>query len=444
MDLVTSEKFADWLSWLVQWVNDSLLSAATGWQLLVLLAGFALASLLVGPVRNLLTSHRAGFIQRHVLFSRGFERFLGQFRFLVWLLVSFVAVEVAKAMGWPHQLLSVATSLLAAWVVIQIASGFIGNRALARMFALFAWTIAALNILGWLQPVAQTLDRMAFQAGEFRFSLLMLGKAVLVLGLLLWIAIMLSAFIERRLKDTNDLSPAMQVLLGKLVKLALIVIAILAGLGAVGIDITTLAIFTGALGFGIGFGMQKVVSNLVSGLILLLDKSVKPGDVITIGDTYGWVNSMGARYVSLVTRNGIEHLVPNEDLITQQVENWSYSNKLVRQEVTFGVSYRADIRLAMRLGIEAAGETDRILGEPAPNCFIRGFGDSSVDLILRFWLHDPKDGIANVKGAVLLALWDKLHAHEIEIPFPQRDVHLRSAEPLPVRQEGRGSTDAVE
>lgn len=437
MDLVTSEKFADWWRWLAQWANESLLSAATGWQLLVLLAGFALASLLVGPARNLLASQKSGFIRRHALFSRGIDRFLSQFRFVVWLLVSFVAVEVAKAMGWPHQLLSIATSLLAAWVIIQIASGFIGNRALAGMFALFAWTVAALNILGWLQPVMQTLDRIAFQAGDFRFSLLMLGKAVLALGLLLWLAVVLSAFIERRLKDSNDLSPAMQVLLGKLVKLALIVIAILAGLGAVGIDITTLAIFTGALGFGIGFGMQKVVSNLVSGLILLLDKSIKPGDVITIGDTYGWVNSMGARYVSLVTRNGIEYLVPNEDLITQQVENWSYSNKLVRQEVIFGVSYHADIRLAMRLGIEAANETDRILTEPKPNCFIRGFGDSSVDLILRFWLHDPKDGVANLKGAVLLALWDKLHENNIEIPFPQRDLHLRSAEPLPVRLDDK-------
>ena len=437
MDLVTSEKFADWWRWLAQWVNESLLSAATGWQLLVLLAGFALASLLVGPVRNLLATQKSEFIRRHALFSRGIDRFLSQFRFVVWLLVSFVAVEVAKAMGWPHQLLSIATSLLAAWVIIQIASGFIGNRALAGMFALFAWTVAALNILGWLQPVMQTLDRIAFQAGDFRFSLLMLGKAVLALGLLLWLAVVLSAFIERRLNNSSDLSPAMQVLLGKLVKLALIVIAILAGLGAVGIDITTLAIFTGALGFGIGFGMQKVVSNLVSGLILLLDKSIKPGDVITIGDTYGWVNSMGARYVSLVTRNGIEYLVPNEDLITQQVENWSYSNKLVRQEVIFGVSYHADIRLAMRLGIEAANETDRILTEPKPNCFIRGFGDSSVDLILRFWLHDPKDGVANLKGAVLLALWDKLHENNIEIPFPQRDLHLRSAEPLPVRLDDK-------
>lgn len=439
MESITSEKLGEWWALTLQWVNDSLFSVATGWQLLVLLAGLGLASLLVGPVRNLLAAQRPGFLHRHALFSRGVEKFLAQFRFIVWLLLSFIAVEVAGTMGWPHQLLVIATSLLAAWVVIQIASAFIGNQALARIFAIFAWTIAALNILGWLQPVAQTLDGVAFQAGEFRFSLLMLGKALLAIGLLLWLAVVFSAFIERRLKDSNDLSPAMQVLLGKLVKLALIVIAILAGLGAVGIDITTLAIFTGALGFGIGFGMQKVVSNLVSGLILLLDKSIKPGDVITIGDTYGWVNSMGARYVSLVTRNGIEYLVPNEDLITQQVENWSYSDKLVRQEVIFGVSYHADIRLAMRLAMEAAGETDRILSEPKPNCFIRGFGDSSVDLILRFWLHDPKDGVANLKGAVLLALWDKLHEHEIEIPFPQRDLHLRSAEPLPVRLDDRES-----
>lgn len=180
-----------------------------------------------------------------------------------------------------------------------------------------------------------------------------------------------------------------------------------------------------------------MVSNLISGVILLLDKSIKPGDVIGIGDTYGWINSLGARYVSVVTRDGIEHLIPNEELITQRVENWSYSNNLVRLKVIVGVSYHSDLRKVMALCLEAAAESPRVLKEPNSVCLLKGFGDSSVDLDLRFYINDPKNGTSNVKSDVLLRIWEKFQAHGIEIPFPQRDLHIKTSAPT-LADDGRG------
>ena len=208
--------------------------------------------------------------------------------------------------------------------------------------------------------------------------------------------------------------------------------------------------FSGAVGVGIGFGLQKVVANLISGVILLLDRSVKPGDVIAVGDSYGWIDSLGARYVSVITGDGIEHLIPNEELIANRVENWSYSNDRVRLRATVGISYHADLRRAIDLCLEAALAAPRVLDSPAPACLVTGFGDSSVDLEVRFWINDPVNGTANVRSAVLLGIWDRFHEHGIEIPFPQRDLHLKSATDLRVlaasaaRAPARREPQAVE
>jgi len=173
--------------------------------------------------------------------------------------------------------------------------------------------------------------------------------------------------------------------------------------------------------------LQKIIGNLISGVILLLDKSIKPGDVIAVDDTYGWVNTLGGRYVSVITRDGVEHLIPNELLITERVENWTYSHDRTRLRIAVGVHYDSDVRLAARLCEEAAGQTTRVLQDPAPKSLVKGFGDNSVDLEIRFWIADAHNGVANVKSDVLLDVWDKFHEHGIEIPYPQRDLHLRSA-----------------
>jgi small-conductance mechanosensitive channel len=200
--------------------------------------------------------------------------------------------------------------------------------------------------------------------------------------------------------------------------------ALFVGLNAVGVDLTGLAFLSGAIGVGLGFGLQKVVSNLVSGIIILLDKSIKPGDVISLGDTFGWINTLGARYASVVTRDGKEYLIPNEDLITNQVVNWSHSDAYVRLDIHFGTSYTDDPHKVRQLAIDAAKSVDRVLSHKAPVCHIVGFGDSSVDYVLRFWIEDPTGGLTNIRGNVFLALWDTFHEHGISIPFPQREVRM--------------------
>jgi len=188
--------------------------------------------------------------------------------------------------------------------------------------------------------------------------------------------------------------------------------------------LTALTLFSGAIGVGIGFGLQKIVGNFISGLILLSDKSIKPGDVVQLSDVYGYVKHMGGRYVSVITRDEKEYLIPNEDLITQQVINWSYSSRKIRIRVPVGVSYTADPHEVMQMIVRAVTGIDRIRIDPAPKCLLKGFGESSVDLELRFWIDDPQNGVANITSQVLLRIWDVLKESDIEIPFPQRDVHL--------------------
>jgi small-conductance mechanosensitive channel len=206
-------------------------------------------------------------------------------------------------------------------------------------------------------------------------------------------------------------------------------LALLIGLNAVGIDLTALTVFSGAIGVGLGFGLQKIVSNFVSGIILLTERSIKPGDIIEVGGTHGFVTSLGGRYTALRARDGKEYLIPNETLITDRVVNWTYTSPFVRLDLKFGVAYGTDLRLVRRLAIEAAKETPRVQPSPEPVCHVTEFGDNGVNFLLRFWITDPANGVINVRSEIFLALWDRFVAHGIEVPFPQRDLHLRDLPP---------------
>jgi small-conductance mechanosensitive channel len=331
---------------------------------------------------------------------------------------------ISLAIQGRFYLLGVAASLATAWVVIALVAGLIRNQFVYRLVAVSAWTIAALSILGLLQPTMTALDSIGFVIGGLRVTPLLVIKTSVLLMLTLWAANAASDFLDRRVRSTADLTPSIQVLIGKLIRLVLITFAILIALSTVGIDFSALAFFSGAVGVGLGFGLQKIVSNLVSGIILLADKSIKPGDVISVGDNFGWVDSMGARYISIVTRDGREFLIPNEDFVTQRVINWSYSNDEVRLDVPFGVSYASDPHKICELAVEAAKSVARVLVSPQPVCHLKAFGDFSLNFVLRFWIRDPVDGITNVSGKVLLALWDAFKREGIEIPYPVRDVRI--------------------
>lgn len=335
-----------------------------------------------------------------------------------------ITVMVMRQITWAsrsHLLLS-AASLATAWVVISVVSKFIKNHSIARLVAILAWGLAALNILGLLPSTIEMLDKTAVQFDTFRLSVLTVFKAITVFSILVWGALGLGRFTEAKLGAIDGLSPSLQVLAGKVIKATLLVIAIFGSLSLVGIDFSALAVFSGAIGLGIGFGLQKVVSNLISGFILLTDKSIKPGDVISVGDSYGRIDQLAARYVSVRARDGREYLVPNEDLITSQVINWTFSAMQVRLDVNFGTSYDSDPHQVRELAKKAAASVARVDPKQPPVCHITEFGDSSVNYVLRFWIIDPDKGTTNVRGDVFLALWDALKQAGIQIPFPHREV----------------------
>ena len=345
---------------------------------------------------------------------------------IIFVLLIWAVVLAMREITWPSRsyLLGIIATLATAWLVVTFATRLIANPLLRSVVRYGAWIWVTLAILGITDESEQLLDSIALELGETRISLWLLLQAAFILGVFFMVARFLSRTTSAQIKRNDDISPSMQVLLIKFLQVVLFGAAFFIGLRTVGFDLTGLAVLSGAIGIGVGFGLQKVVSNLVSGIIILLDKSIKPGDVITVGETFGWINSLGARYVSITTRDGREYLIPNEDLITTQVVNWSHSNDFVRLDIYFGTAYGDNPHDVRKLAIEAAASVDRVLEHRPPVCHIVGFGDSSVDYILRFWIKDPTGGLTNIRGNVYLALWDTFADNGISIPFPQREVKM--------------------
>ena len=425
------QRWHDAQAWLEE--NALALSIATVVQLIVVVAAFFVARTLAPRLRQYLATHKGGRFEAQL--ARATKALEPLTLPVIWLLLLWPLFLLATAATLPAQLINLVVSLLAAWVVIRFSANLLRDPLWSRFVSIVAWSIAALNIVGLLIPTMALLDGAAVHVGTLRVSALTVIKAVLLLALLLWLATLIGRVLERRVTSLDSLTPSLQVLVVKLLKIVLTVIAVVAALQTVGIDLTAFAVLTGAIGVGIGFGLQKMVSNFVSGVTILLDRSIKPGDVIAVGETYGRVASLGARYVSIVARDGREFLIPNEDLVTHQVENWSYSSEQLRLKIPVGIAYHADPRAAIALCLEAADATPRILKNPKPACLLKGFGDNSVDLELRVWINDPMNGVSNVKSDVMLEIWDRFQAHGIEIPFPQRDLHVKS--PIEVSLKGR-------
>lgn len=324
-------------------------------------------------------------------------------------------------------LLGIAISLLSAWVLIRVLVQFIDNNFLRSTVAMTGWIIAALSILGILDDTTSALDAFGITMGEFRLSALTVVKGGMALFILLYIATFLSSIMEKQIDKITGLTASSRVLLSKVIRIVLVTFALLIGITTAGIDMSLLAVFSGAVGLGIGFGLQKGVSNLFSGMLLLLDKSIKPGDIIELEGTFGWVEHMGARYTSIVTRDNKAFLVPNEDFITQRVVNWSHGDTLVRVEVQFGVSYDHNPHEINAMAQQAAQGPDRICKDPAPVCHFIEFGESSMNFKLRFWIKDAEKGVTNMRGAVMLALWDTFKENGINIPYPHRQVIIQNS-----------------
>jgi small-conductance mechanosensitive channel len=324
-ELFTAQRLAEIGDLIFQWLSTNVFVLGNAVQLLVIALGLGAAFVTSRRLFPLLERFRA---QRGV--ARFVDAVLPLVLPLIWLLLLWLTIVTATALAWPHLWLEIVASLLTAWVAIRLVSQLARNPILAKALAWTVWSIAALSIVGLLDPTIAVLDSLAVSIGRLRISLYTVVKTTLTLAVLLWLAIYVTGLLETRSRASRALSPSVQVLFAKSFKAVLVGLAILIAVTSVGIDLTALAVVGGALGLGIGFGLQRVISNVVSGVVLLLDQSIRPGDVISVSGTYGWVTALGGRYVSVVTRDGVEHMIPNETLISERVENWTHTNSHTR------------------------------------------------------------------------------------------------------------------
>ena len=298
-------------------------------------------------------------------------------------------------------------------------------KASENVISTLIWLVVGLHLVGLLPGLLEAMDSLAFSVGELRISLLAIVKLILLMGLVLVVAIWLSGIIDRRLTQLPYLSAGAAVGFSKVAKLVLITVAALSVLNLVGIDLTALAVFGGALGVGIGFGLQRIASNFISGFILVFDRSIRPGDVISIGEKFGWVVALHARYVVVRNRDGVDTLIPNENLITTEVINWSYSDPNVRLKIPVSVSYSDDVERAMAIILDIAREHPRVIADPEPVCRLTTFGDHGIHLEARVWVADPQAGFGSVSSDINLAIWRRFKQEGITIPFPQQDVYIK-------------------
>ena len=348
-----------------------------------------------------------------------------------------LARSLLQASHFDISILDAAERLIGAFVAVRIAvllfTASLGNKSWMQHWenrvTLFIWLAIAAEYLGWLDPFISTLDSIGMAAGKSRITLWSVLKLLFTLTLFVLAAAWISRWVERRIKKLNNLAPSTRIGIAKFANAFLIGLSILLGLNAAGVDLTALTVLTGAIGLGLGFGLQSIAANFVSGFVLLMDRSIKPGDVISLSgqsgtstENFGWVQELRGRYVVVRDRDGVEMLVPNQQLISNAVINWSYTDPRIRLKLPIRVSYRDDPELALGILLAACEGQARVLREPAPVSRLMHFSDSGIELELRFWISDPQDGVNNVRSEVNRAIWRLFKEHKITIPVAQREI----------------------
>jgi small-conductance mechanosensitive channel len=440
-DIVPVQEFAQRLQQILTWIETQLWSVDVAIQLGVILAAF-LPALIFGPrLRDLVQQSTQQWMGNPWI-----RRPLSALLILMTPLALYLVITLARvgfgAAERPTAVLEAALSLLTAWLVIRAVTLVIRSKFWSAVAFYIAWPIAALDVFGLLDDVIAQLQMLAIPLGEtedgepVQLTVLDIIRTLIYFAALFWAASFATKAIDRQMAKSEELSPALRALISKALGILLPVLALVIALQLVGFNLATLAIFSGAVGIGIGLGLQQTVSNFAAGFTLLADKSIKPGDAISIDGTFGWVTGMQSRYVSIRTRDGTELLIPNDHFIMNGVVNWSKSDRIVRLHAPFGVTYATrDLKTVQRLAEQAALTVDRVVPDRKPVCNVMEFGDSSVNFDLRFWIKDPENGQANVRSDVYLALWDALDEAGIEIPFPQRDIYIKE---MPTSSPGRG------
>jgi len=296
------------------------------------------------------------------------------------------------------------------------------------------WAGVALHLVGILPEVWDSLDSIAFTAGKQRISFQIVLQGLASLAVSLAISLWVARVVEERVLATERVELSMRVVIAKLVRAGAFLLAILVALPLVGIDITALSVFGGALGVGLGFGLQKIASNYVSGYIILLDRSVRIGDLVTVDGRHGVVKAIESRYTVIRSLDGTESIIPNETLITQSVTNHSYTDRKVLVKVKVAVGYGSDVDRVFALLLDAARRQPRVLADPAPGVWIVALGDNGIEVEMGAWISDPDQGQMALRGAILKEVLETFRAEGIEIPFPQRDIRLVGPAPLPQQQ----------
>ena len=399
------------------------------WQVGVLAVCLFIAWLITRQVKAVLRRRRAA--DPSLAAGAGEEGL----RRVVFPLTALGLVMVARLVlaNWHHtNLLKLAVPLLLAMAVVRLTvhalkrsfprAGWLAS--FERAFAFGAWVVVALHLSGVLPTVIDGLEQVSFSIGKAKVNLWMLLQGALTVFVTVLVALWVAGVIESRLMRTEGLDGNLKLVFTRLSRGLLVVLAVAIGLPLVGIDLTALSVFGGALGVGLGFGMQKIAANYVSGVILLLDRSIRMGNLISVGNERGIVSQITTRYTVLKGMTGIESIVPNETLVGSIVQNETFTDPKVRVSVPIQVSYATDLEKAMAIMVEAAQAQPRVMSDPAPGAFLEAFADSGINLQLGFWIRDPAEGTLGIRSAINMQIWRRFKEEGIEIPFPQREVRV--------------------
>ncbi|CAG0948582.1 Mechanosensitive channel MscK [Methylophilaceae bacterium] len=402
------------------------------WQLAVIVASLLLAWSINGLLR--------AYVMRNA--PESWKVGIGGVNRVLFPLSTLIFVYIGQAVldRWQHTgMLKLAATLLIAMAVIRLvvyALRYIFSpgswlRAMESAIASTVWLILALHLSGFLPEIQSVLNSVSFAVGKREVTLLLILQALLIILITLFGALWLSRMVENRLMGAAQLNMNLRVVLSKVVRVLFSLIAVLMALSAVGLDITLLSVFGGALGVGLGFGLQKIASNYASGFIILLDDSVHIGDIVTVEPHYGIVSELRSRYMVLRKLDNTEVIIPNESLVTNVMINHSMTDRKVRVQMSVQVSYQTDLELAMKLMLEAARTQDRVLTDPEPKVLVKGFADNGIDLLMNVWIGDPENGSGTLQSEIYLDIWRAFKKHNVSIPYPQREVRILNAEPQP-------------
>lgn len=405
------------------WAQTHLLSVEILWPYL-LQAGVILFALVLGA---LIAPHAKRWLISGIvrapesLRSLAVETLPRLVRPTLWAGLLYASQAAMAGSAYDSTLVRIASSLAFAWLLIRLVTAIL-PAGFRKPAGWLIWIFAAFYAFGILDEVMTWLSSIGPPFGDRIISPVFVVQAIATVALFLFAANWLAGKLKTRVDELPQVEPSLRILMGNAVQVGLFFGAALLAMAGLGIPLSGLAVLGGAIGVGLGFGMQQIVANFISGVILLTDRSIKPDDVIEVDETYGVVKSLGLRYASVITRDGKEHLIPNEMLITDKVVNWSYSDKEVRVKRRLRVEYESDLRQAVDLVQRGAMETDRVLARPAPKCLVMEFGDEAIEIEVRFWINDPENGVSNVSSAVMLNIWDKFGEAGIDIPLRHEDV----------------------